>query len=624
MALPKFRAAGTYLESGSGASAVLVAPAGRTAGDILIAEVYKESTTAPTAPAPSGGGATNWTLFDTEAQTASGETYYVYRYWLRYTDDAAAGISGGSATFTWTGAVWRDGVMHAWYDTVATGTPVELINKAAAGAGSSSSPAVSGTPAGANRTVLWLLGSYWGGTWTGAGLTGWTARIHDNVGALSLFSREYASPAATGSLTAALTGTDELTHAKTASLIALVGEPSITTGSLAASIPAPAAAVDGQVVATGALAAAIPAPAVALAGDVEEPVEKLIATIPAPTAALTGTVTTTGALAATIPPPAAAAAGTVTQTGQLAAAIPPPTMAAAARVPIPDMLRLNGLPIRRFAHRSRDMSTLLRVPEKRGGDIVIPGRHGERRIPGKLYGAGVAALPLAIVGVDPEDGRIPAGSTMRRQLHERIDELMEAIGEETVLIEYTRTNGEEREITGEVLDVIEPKTELQSGVAELDLVIRLADPFWRDIDDTTTDNVVEGPTGTTARLSGFDGATAPMEDLFVELGPVGAEACLNPRLEQQSSGIWVAWAGTISAGQTLRIWTHDDQWVIDGTGGLVVAAADYERLSYGGLVTRRWFAMRPEPGGPELTLTHTGGGSSRATVVGRRKHKTAA
>lgn len=248
MALPQFRAAGTYYNPGAnGTNAVIPAPAGRAAGDILIAEVYKENSAAVTAPSPTGGGDTNWALFQTVQQTAGSDIFYIHRFWTRYTTDAAAGISSGSATFTWSGSVWRDAVMHAWYDCVATGTPVELINTASAPSGTQTSPPVSGTPAGDERTALWMIGHYYGGQYDQIP-TGWTARINAGGGAVSLFTREYPTAAPTGTLTArCINGAEgQNNHGKVASLIALRGAVSpVVTGTAVAALGGLTASASG-------------------------------------------------------------------------------------------------------------------------------------------------------------------------------------------------------------------------------------------------------------------------------------------------------------------------------------------------------------------------------------------
>jgi hypothetical protein len=120
-------------------------------------------------------------------------------------------------------------------------------------------------------------------------------------------------------------------------------------------------------------------------------------------------------------------------------------------------------------------------------------------------------------------------------------------------------------------------------------------------------------TGGTQELTEFAGADAPMEDLTLEFGPAG-----NPRLKQNSSGLFVQINRVITAGQTVTVDTAE--WIVTGSPG--VGNGLYEDLIYGGRSTSRWFALRPEPGGaaPVVELVSTAGAGS-VTVTGKRKYR---
>lgn len=141
------------------------------------------------------------------------------------------------------------------------------------------------------------------------------------------------------------------------------------------------------------------------------------------------------------------------------------------------------------------------------------------------------------------------------------------------------------------------------------VVLNCADPFWADLDPVTSTATSAAPTP----LVEFAGAGTWMEDLLITFGPQN-----NPRLEQASTGIFVAVGRVIAPGQTIVVNTAT--WQVYGTGG--VAAGLYEDLSYGGTGTTRWFALKPEPGGgpPIVTLTETGVGTGSVTITGRRRH----
>lgn len=110
----------------------------------------------------------------------------------------------------------------------------------------------------------------------------------------------------------------------------IVSAPSGTSGTIAASLPAPTALVAGTPVATGGVAATLPSPSAALAGT---PVQTgaVTAQVPAPSATAAGTPVLTGTGSATLPAPSASASGTVggpTQ-GTIAGTLPAPSAEAA-------------------------------------------------------------------------------------------------------------------------------------------------------------------------------------------------------------------------------------------------------------------------------------------------------
>lgn len=265
---------------------------------------------------------------------------------------------------------------------------------------------------------------------------------------------------------------------------------------------------------------------------------------------------------------------------------------------------------------------LMRVPEKRGGNLIIPGAHGELHIPGKKSSAASLVLPLWVRGVNP-NGTIPGQSDAAARLafHDNLRELMGLfVVDELVTIRHTLSDGSAREIVGEVTDAIEPEL-LNAGrntLGRFTVGINCGDPFWADV--AASEETVTSTAGIVP-LAAFAGASAPMEDLVVTFGP-----SLNPRLAQPSTGLHMEYGGLISAGQSLIVDTSDDPvtgWSLASTGGL---EWDYRQLSYPQNHTRttsRWFALAPERGAPSVQFTHTGAGAATATISGRRKYKIA-
>lgn len=255
---------------------------------------------------------------------------------------------------------------------------------------------------------------------------------------------------------------------------------------------------------------------------------------------------------------------------------------------------------------------LVQVPAKRGGNLQVPGMHGEMHVWAKKYGPGTVLLPMWVRGVNT-DGTIPSGSDTAARLlyHANLRQLLAWFTvDERLRVRHTLTDGTAREITGEVLDVIEPT---QSGAGRTTLgrftaALSCADPFWSDLADASA---TVPSTGASTSLAGFAGATAPMESLQIVLsGPL-----TNPRLAQPSTGIFVQINRALSAGQTVTVDTG--MWQVYGAPAM---AGLFEQLTYGGRGTTRWFALRPGPGGvaPAVTLTATAG-SGTAQITGRRR-----
>lgn len=259
---------------------------------------------------------------------------------------------------------------------------------------------------------------------------------------------------------------------------------------------------------------------------------------------------------------------------------------------------------------------LLKVPAKRGSDIVIPGAHGQMFVPNKLFDAGNAVLSMWVRGVNP-DGTLPGttDSAARVAFHQRARALCDLFAPERVAIRHTLDDGTARQIVGEVTDVLDwsVRGSGRNTLGQVTVGLRCADPFWSDLDVST--QTVTGATGVTAQLGVFDGASAPMEDLLVVFGESS-----NPRIEQVSTGIFARVGKVIPTGGTITVDTAN--WQVYGAGGAPTTGL-YEALTYGGRGTARWFALMPESGGPTVKFEHTGGGTRSVTITGRRRYRIA-
>lgn len=262
-------------------------------------------------------------------------------------------------------------------------------------------------------------------------------------------------------------------------------------------------------------------------------------------------------------------------------------------------------------HGVDGIAGMLVVPSKRGENLVVPGSHGELHIPAKKHNPANVVLQLWVRGVNP-DGTIPADGDARRVFVGNLRALVAMFTvDEQVILRHTLSDGSAREIVGEVTDTIEPDITGWGrwSLGQFAVALTCAHPFWADVDEVTS--TVDA--GSPAALTEFEGATAPMEDLLIELGPQS-----NPRLEQPSTGIFVKVNRVIEAGQTITVDTST--WEVYGSPG--VAGGLYEDLEYGGRGTARWFALSPEPGGtPVVELTNSDGSGGQVVITGKRKYK---
>jgi hypothetical protein len=265
------------------------------------------------------------------------------------------------------------------------------------------------------------------------------------------------------------------------------------------------------------------------------------------------------------------------------------------------------------------ITRMMKVPAKRGSNLVVPQEHGERHLPGKRSGPANLVLPLWVRGVLP-DGTVPGPSDAeaRLEFHANLRALVGLfVVDELVTLRHTLSDGSARDIVGEVTDSIEPTvTGFGRGTyGQLNVALNCADPFWSDTADATQVVVA----GTPVELTAFASASAPMENLQLVFSPQA-----NPRLEQPSTGIFVRLDRIITTGQTITVETGPiadrKGWLVYGSPG--IAGGLYEDLAYGGRGTSRWFALKPEPGGsaPVVQLTNTSG-TGQVQVTGRRRYK---
>jgi len=265
-----------------------------------------------------------------------------------------------------------------------------------------------------------------------------------------------------------------------------------------------------------------------------------------------------------------------------------------------EAVTVNSVDLATIGVAMESLAGFLSTAPRRGGNVTLPGRHGALRTTYKQYDSGEVVLPLWVLG--DSDAELLAN----------IDAVESLFHAETVTIDHTLPDATVRRAVGEVSEVLKFAREHHTTplAAQVSVAVTVPGAFWFDISTATS-----GPhalaTGGTVQLAGFAGATAPMDELVVTFGPGN-----NPRLSQPLTGFFVAYDGVIGSGQSLILNTASSTPLV-GTGGLVV---DYSKLRYSG--SSRFFELRPSPGGPTVSLTHTTGGTMTVTVAGPRKYLT--
>lgn len=201
---PQFVSAGTFYDpGGTGTSHVVPAPASVGSLDIVLVHMYIEDTTAVTPP---GGFSEIPTAVFTSAPATGGRVFW------------ARGPGGSTYTFTTGVAVFRQATATRWTGCITTGDPYDPDTDAAQrSSNGTTTPAVSLTTSGSDRTVVWSGTAVSTGTWTPP--SSYTERVDGTE--LSVASREQAVAGSTGSVT----GTHSASSFQTAFLLALVPIP---------------------------------------------------------------------------------------------------------------------------------------------------------------------------------------------------------------------------------------------------------------------------------------------------------------------------------------------------------------------------------------------------------------
>lgn len=264
-----------------------------------------------------------------------------------------------------------------------------------------------------------------------------------------------------------------------------------------------------------------------------------------------------------------------------------------------ERLRLGGVDVADLAIRAIDLSGTLQVPERRGANIAVDGRHGSIHVSGKKYNGRQAPFEFWLRGTLP-DGTVPADP--RSEFYDNLHRFAQLLAQDRLLMEHGLPDGSVREILVEARAAIEPNRFRTGDLARIGVVFEAAEAFWQA--QVTTDVELELLNGEEWTLAEYAPSDAPIDDAVVTF-----EAGSAPRLTQVDSGLFVAYDAVIPSGRELLV--DNGRRRLTGAGGLVPD----RRLLSTHPTDGRWFAIDPVIGSaPTVRLQHNGGVGVRMGV----------
>lgn len=263
---------------------------------------------------------------------------------------------------------------------------------------------------------------------------------------------------------------------------------------------------------------------------------------------------------------------------------------------------VDGTPLSAYAYRVTAKGTTVTTPSVRGQNSEVPARHGALYVPGKKYAPGELTLRMWVRGDDPADFR------------RRYDTLLRLFSRRNGLIRlrYSSPAGYIRIADVERLDSIEYKTPFTRQAA-LAVVLSVPGAFWRD----ATAKIWSSPegigTGDQLAMPTFTGASAPMADLlWLVTGPAAA-----PKVTVLATGAYVAYSGTLAAGEQWRIdaaaWTSvvGEQIGFEAAGDSVIGQTTHAGSA-------RLLELPPPDSDSEPVVELSAGNTSTATQLQAR------
>ncbi len=270
-----------------------------------------------------------------------------------------------------------------------------------------------------------------------------------------------------------------------------------------------------------------------------------------------------------------------------------------------DRLAFAGLDLTSPAISALDLSGTLAIPERRGENVPVEGRHGTVRAARKKYGGRIAPFQFIV------RGRTAAGvwpADPMAQLEANLRELGAVLALDSGALVHTMVDGSQRRVLAECRASVEGERPTRGATITVPAVFESHEAFWRALAVTTV-----GPfglaSGATRLLTEFAPSDAPVDDPVLTFGPG-----TNPLLTDIATGVFVAYDATIPAGQGLVLNCAD--WTAVGTGGLVFDRTRLRTTPGEG----RWFGLDPVRGAaPTVRLNHNGGATPMNVTISARQ-----
>lgn len=258
-----------------------------------------------------------------------------------------------------------------------------------------------------------------------------------------------------------------------------------------------------------------------------------------------------------------------------------------------------GVDVATWAVHAIDLSGLLAIPARRGGNVVVAGRDGAVRVPRKVYGPREFVVEFWVRGCLP-DGTVPDAG-QNATFYESMGLLASLCVQDVATMVHTLPDGRQRTLDVEVINAVDPQRWLAGMLGRVRVAFSSASAWWRGLEPVTVS--ADLPTGGTVTLDELADSNGRIDDAWLTFG-----AGVNPTLTDPRTGAFIGYDDAIGSGQTLSLGAYE--WAT--TGGLVFDRRLLRRDRRQGA----WFVIDPVPGAgaPELRLDHTGSGTMPVTI----------